>query len=110
MSATQVFPAISILVTICSLSWAVFVAMRKGDISRPTLKVAIGFTTASANIIGVGESKTRRIKRSTLILAGQLKNGEMGFFPVTLCVRNGGTTSLRNVRVSLDYPAEHYLS
>jgi hypothetical protein len=109
MSAAHVFQVISIVVAIASLSWAVFVTLRKGDIKRPALKVTIGLTGISANFIAQGESKTRRIERSTLILTAKLQKNETGFFPIFLCVRNAGKTALRNVQVQLTYPAEHYL-
>jgi hypothetical protein len=83
--------------------------MRRGDISRPTLKVTMGLTVISNNIIAQEESKTRRIERSTLILAGRLQDDETGFFPIFLGIRNVGKTAVRNVQVQLDYPAEHYL-
>lgn len=108
MSTAEVFQVISIVVAIASLSWAAFVTMRKGDISRPTLKVTIGLTGISTEL-AQGETKTRRIERSTLILTAKLQNDETGFFPIFLCVRNAGKAAVKNVNVMLDYPAEHYL-
>jgi hypothetical protein len=109
MTEIQVIPIISILVAMASLSWAVYVTIRKGDISRPTLKVSIGLTAVSKDRLADGESDTKRIERSTLILAGRLEDDETGFFPIYVTVRNTSNTAVRNVQVSLKYPAEHYL-
>lgn len=110
MTEIQVIPIISILVAIASLLWVVYVTIQKGDLSRPTLKVTLGLTALYKDSIVQGESKKRRMERSTLILVGRLQDDETGYFPIFLGVRNDGKTAVRNVQVSLKYPDEHYLN
>lgn len=104
----HLLPLVSVAVGIASLSWAIFVTFRRGDITRKAIKIVLGLTGISSKL-AFGESKTRRLERSTLILVGRLERPETGYFPIWLGIRNTSQTALKNVRVLLDYPTKHYL-
>jgi hypothetical protein len=106
---STVLPIVSIIISIVSLSWAVFVTLRKGDVSRPTLKFYFGFT-GPAKKIGKQQLPARRgMNLSTMILVGKLENMETGIFPMHFGVQNSSKTPVKNVQVVLYYPEEFLL-
>jgi hypothetical protein len=109
MTLVQIVPIISATIAIASLAWAIFVTVRKGDITRATLEVSFGLTSTSDNLLVDGETKSRRFDRTTLILSAPLSREEVGIFLLFLGVRNGQPTAAKNVRVSLSFPADYLL-
>jgi hypothetical protein len=109
MASAQIVQILSLVLAIASFSWAVFVTLRRGDILRHAIKVTLGLTAISRDHVGDGETKTRRLDRSTLIFAAPLRQDETGFFAIPLCIRNMTPNSLRKVNVLLDYPEQHLI-
>jgi hypothetical protein len=106
---SALLPIVSILISIVSLSWAVFVTLRKGDLARPTLKFYLGVTGPAKKI---GKQKLlapERRRLSTLILVGKLEKNEIGVFPIHFGIQNTSKTPAKNVQIILSYPQEFLL-
>lgn len=98
---------VSILIGVIGTGFAIYVALRSKQTTRPTLRFSPGLLPAARELIPKAYRKNRV---TTVAYGARLKPKVNGFFAMCYCLENDGKLPVSNVRLALNYPLRNLLT